>query len=245
MMRVNVKGSFYSAISAFDAAFISVLTAFNIMSLLYSLHLRNGLYALSSIVALVLVMLPYLLEYLFSCRISRDLKIAYWFLAVGGPVCGNVYRFYHYIRPWDKILHMLSGFLAAAAGYALPDLLLKEKPGKAFKCLFAVSFSMAVGGIWEIYEYIVDVLFHMDMQNDTVITEFSSYLLGDEPGTIGTIKNIQAVYINGEPLDKGYIDIGLIDTMKDMIQCMLGSLICVGTAAFQKPDSCFASIRAV
>ena len=229
----------------FDKLLISVLAAFNIVSFLYSVKLKNAIYALSALASLALIFLPYLFEYFLSCRISRDLKVVYWFLVIGGPVLGNVYKFYHYIRPWDKLLHMLSGFLVAALGYALPDFLLKEPPAKAFKCIFAVSLSMAVGGIWEVYEYLLDVFFKMDMQNDTVITEMASYLLGDTPGTIGGIANIDTVSINGEPFEMGYIDIGLIDTMKDMIQCLMGSILCVVTAAFQKPTSRMFTIRAV
>ena len=229
----------------FDKLLISVLAAFNIVSFLYSVKLKNAIYALSALASLALIFLPYLFEYFLSCRISRDLKVVYWFLVIGGPVLGNVYKFYHYIRPWDKLLHMLSGFLVAALGYALPDFLLKEPPAKAFKCIFAVSLSMAVGGIWEVYEYLLDVFFKMDMQNDTVITEMASYLLGDTPGTIGEIASIDTVSINGEPFEMGYIDIGLIDTMKDMIQCLTGSILCVVTAAFQKPTSRMFTIRAV
>ncbi len=231
--------------SIYDKLLISVLAAFNVVSFLYSVKLKNVIYALSALASLALIFLPYLFEYFLSCRISRDLKVVYWFLVIGGPVLGNVYKFYHYIRPWDKLLHMLSGFLVAALGYALPDFLLKEPPAKAFKCIFAVSLSMAVGGIWEVYEYLLDVFFKMDMQNDTVITEIASYMLGDTPGTIGEIAKIDTVSINGEPFEKGYIDIGLIDTMKDMIQCLMGSILCVITAAFQKPTSRMFTIRAV
>ncbi|MBE5793030.1 MAG: DUF2238 domain-containing protein [Clostridiales bacterium] len=244
-MNTGLKKAFLKNTTALEKLLISVLAAFNVISLVYSVRIRNALYALSSLMSLALVFLPYLFEHVLSCRISWDLKAVYWFLVIGGPVLGNVYRFYHYIRPWDKLLHMLSGFLAAAVGYALPDFLLKEKPGKMFKCLFAVSLSLAIGGLWEIYEYLLDVFFHMDMQNDTVITGFSSYMLGETPGSIGTIENIETVFINGQPFEKGYIDIGLIDTMKDMIQCLMGSVLCAVTAAVQKPGSRFASIRAV
>ena len=231
--------------SGFDKLIMSILAALNIVSFIYSVKIRNAMYALSSLLSLALLFLPNLFEYFLSVRISWDLKAAYWFLVIGGPVLGNVYRFYHYIRPWDKILHVLSGFLAAAFGYAIPDFLLKDAPGKAFKCIFAVSFSVALGGVWEIYEYLLDVFFQMDMQNDTVITGFSSYMLGEVPGTIGAVENIKTVSINGEPFEKGYIDIGLIDTMRDMIQCLIGSVLCVTAAVFQKPGSRFASIRAM
>ena len=245
MIQINLKKTLLKNATALDKLLVAILTAFSIVSFIYSIRVRNAHYAFSSLISLTLVFLPNLMEYLFECRISSDLKIAYWFLVVGGPVLGNVYRFYHYIRPWDKLLHMLSGFLAAAVGYALPDFVLKEKPGKMFKCVFAVSFSVAIGGLWEIYEYLLDVFFQMDMQNDTVITGFSSYMLGEIPGTIGAVENIQTVSINGEPFEKGYIDIGLIDTMRDMIQCLMGSILCVITAVFQKPGSRFSSIQTV
>lgn len=222
--------------NAFDKLLTAVLSAFDVLSFFYAVKIRNALYALSALGSLALIFLPYLFEYFLACRISYDLKLVYWFLVIGGPVLGNVYKFYHYFRPWDKLLHMMSGFLAAALGYALPDFLLKEPPGKAFKCIFAVSLSVAIGGVWEIYEYILDVLFKMDMQNDTVISEISSYMLGDIPGAIGEITNIESVSINGTPLKKGYIDIGLIDTMRDMIKCLTGALLCAAVSVFQKPN---------
>ena len=245
MIRTNGVSARNLRADAFDKLLMAVLSAFNVFSLFYSIKIRNALYALSALASLALIFLPDLFEYFLSCRISYDLKLVYWFLVIGGPVLGNVYKFYHYIRPWDKLLHMMSGFLAAALGYALPDFLLKEPPKKAFKCIFAVSLSVAIGGIWEIYEFLLDVLFKMDMQNDTVITEIASYMLGDVPGTIGEIKSIESVSINGEPFERGYIDIGLIDTMKDMIQCLTGSVLCVITSAFQKPGSRMLTIRAI
>ena len=51
-------------------------------------------------------------------------------------------------------------------------------------------------------------------------------MLGERTGEIGTISDITSVVINGEPLPvNGYIDIGLIDTMDDMITCSFGTLI--------------------
>lgn len=245
MILVNINRLLFERTTTTEKVLVAILSIFNLISAAYSVHVKNLLYFLSSLASLALVFLPYLVEHFLSCRISMDLKLAYWFLAIGGPVLGNVYRLYHYIRPWDKLLHMLSGFLVAAVGYALPDLFFKIPPGKAFKCLFAVSLSVAVGGIWEIYEFILDVLFQMDMQNDTVIDGLSSYLLGAEKGTIGTLENIQSVTVNGEPLHTGYIDIGLIDTMKDLIQCLIGSVACAIASIFQKSNSDFLSIRAV
>ena len=241
-MKFGFAGCLLDRQTRFDKVMVSFMAAFDVLSIFYSIRLRNVLYALSALASLALLFVPCLFEYFFSLRISKDQKIAYWFVVLGGPVLGNIYKFYHYIRPWDKLLHMMSGFLASALGYALCGFLFKEPPDKWVRCLFAVCFSLAIGALWEIYEYLLDVFFRMDMQNDTVITSISSYLLGDTPGTIGEIENISSVSINGELLEKGYIDIGLIDTMRDMIQCLIGAVFCALTAAFQKPGSRFAMI---
>lgn len=46
----------------------------------------------------------------------------------------------------------------------------------------------------------------------------NSYLLGSEKGVAGSISDIQSVIVNGEELSiNGYLDIGLIDTMHDML----------------------------
>ena len=230
-----------------ERALLCTLILFDGASVLYSIRLKNWIYALSSFMSLLLLLAPCVLETACSVRISLDLKGLYYFLVIGGPVLGNVYKFYHYIRPWDKLLHFLSGFGIAAVGYALPDLFIKgeEKPNRWFKCLFSLCFSLAAGAVWEIYEYLLDVYLKMDMQNDTVITEIASYMLGETPGSIGTISDIKSVHLNGEPFEKGYIDIGLIDTMKDLIKCALGSGLFLITTLFVKPGSEYASIRRV
>ena len=46
------------------------------------------------------------------------------------------------------------------------------------KVAFAFCFSLMIAVMWEFLEYFLDLLFHMDMQNDTVITDISSYMLG-------------------------------------------------------------------
>lgn len=49
--------------------------------------------------------------------------------------------------------------------------------------------------------------------------------MGSEKGVAGSISDIQSVIVNGEELSiNGYLDIGLIDTMQDMLVCTLGGI---------------------
>lgn len=228
-----------------ERATVCVLTVFNIISVIYSMVLCNTLYALSSLASLALVFVPYILEAFFRIRLSTDLKIIAMFLVIGGPVLGNVYKLYHRVRFWDKAMHALSGYAIAALGYALADILEPKKGehSRVLKCVFALGFSLSIGVLWEIYEYALDVLLHLDMQNDTLITDLSSYALGEETGVIGSIRDIDSVVVNGQTLP-GYIDIGLIDTMNDLITCALGAAcLCVVSALCGKSN--FASVTLV
>lgn len=89
----------------------------------------------------------------------------------------------------------------------------------------ALSFTLAIAAVWEFYEYAMDTFFGMDMQQDTIVSGINSYLLGSEKGVAGSISDIQSVIVNGEELSiNGYLDIGLIDTMQDMLVCTLGGI---------------------
>ena len=61
------------------------------------------------------------------------------------------------------------------------------------------------------------------MQKDVLVNDLYSYFLSDG-SVVGTLENIQSVQVNGVALE-GYIDIGLIDTMTDMIFETIGAVL--------------------
>ena len=89
---------------------------------------------------------------------------------------------------------------------------------------------MTVGVLWEFFEFGMDMLFRLDMQKDTVIHSISSVMLNPTGENIPVrINSIQDVIIQGTDLGlQGYLDIGLIDTMKDLIVNFIGAaLFCI------------------
>lgn len=75
---------------------------------------------------------------------------------------------------------------------------------------------MTIGVVWEFYEYGSDMIFKTDMQKDTVIHEISSVMFNPDGRNSAVTKPIESIVVNGEEWN-GYIDIGLIDTMKDLL----------------------------
>ena len=128
------------------------------------------------------------------------------------------------------MLHTINGFICAAVGFSLVDILnqnakFKFQLSPFFLAVVAFCFSMTIGVLWEFFEFGMDIFFNMDMQKDTIINEINSVVLTPD-GSIGQIYDINNVIINGNDLGlNGYLDIGLFDTMKDLLVNFIVGLI--------------------
>ena len=173
---------------------------------------------------LLLAAMPMLLEKLLRCRICLPVYLFALAYAIG-PMLGHCWKLYYTVPVWDKLLHICGGVMFAILGAYLFDFLVKRKDLPAARAIFALCFSVAIAVLWEFCEFGADTFLGMDMQDDTVIHGLTSYLLGDGLGMTGSIPNIQSVSVNGLllPVD-GYIDIGLIDTMLDMLLETMGAI---------------------
>lgn len=88
---------------------------------------------------------------------------------------------------------------------------------------------MTVGVLWEFFEFTADQVMNTDMQKDYVVHEVNSVSLNPDGLNVPVHVQIESVIVNGEDWTEqlgGYLDIGLIDTMKDL------QVNCIGAIAF-------------
>jgi hypothetical protein len=130
------------------------------------------------------------------------------------------------------MLHTLNGFLAAAVGFSMVMLLNDDERltfdlSPLFLALVSFCFSMTIGVLWEFFEFAMDFFFATDMQKDTVIHALHTVTLDPTlTNTVVSIPDIQSVTVNGQELGLGgYLDIGLIDTMKDLFVNFIGAVV--------------------
>ena len=175
-----------------------------------------------------LAVAPELAQRLLHCKIRTPFYLFCLFYAIG-PMLGHCYNLYYRIPWWDKMLHIFAGLVFAVFGAYLAERCVGAgKRKRLFAAAFALCFSVAVSVVWEFAEFGADQLFLVDMQSDTVIRSIHSYRLGEGYGNAGIIEPIFSVAINGEKLPlAGYLDIGLIDTMWDMMLETLGAVAVV------------------
>lgn len=180
---------------------------------------------LLALVTIPLVLAPGLTERLFHCKFWTPLYIACVLYAIG-PMLGHTLNFYSLIAHWDKLLHITGGVVFAIVGFFLFQLMVGRDVKKTTAAaVFALCFSMALSMLWEFYEFGADTLLGMDTQADTVVTSITSHYFSDVMGEVGTIGPIESVVINGQTMDwGGYLDLGLHDTMMDMLLETLGAV---------------------
>ena len=173
-----------------------------------------------------IIQAPKILELLFRCKIDLPVYLFGLFYAIG-PMLGQCYNLYYTVSWWDKMLHISGGVMFAFLGLFLFEKYVgKDKKKMVMTAVFALCFSIAIAVLWEFCEFGADTFLGMDMQDDTVITHINSYLLNEGVGIAGSIENIEEVIVNGQVLPvKGYIDIGLTDTILDMLLETMGAVV--------------------
>lgn len=167
--------------------------------------------------------LPGVMERLLSCRLYTPMYIFFLLYALG-PMLGYCHNLYYLTNWWDKLLHFSGGVVFGVLGTGIaPGLNRGQGTTRLLRAVLGLCFSVAVAGVWELFEYGVDVCFGTDMQGDTVVYAIHSYALGPSPGVLGVIPEVREVTVNGRPL-AGYLDIGLADTMRDMLVETVGAV---------------------
>lgn len=105
---------------------------------------------------------------------------------------GEIGAYYVTFPYWDTVLHTLNGFLCAAIGFSLLDILNRHSEARfhlspLYLAIVAFCFSMTVGVIWEFFECTMDQLFFLDMQKDTVVNTIGSIMLDPTGGNTSTV----------------------------------------------------------
>lgn len=173
---------------------------------------------------ILLVLIPGALEVFLHCRMHPVLYILGVLYALG-PMLGQCHGLYYSTSWWDKLLHICGGVLFAVAGLYLCRIMNRDHSPVLLCAVFALCFSISISALWEFVEFGSDQLLHTDMQRDSLLNSLYSYTLGDSPGTIGSLEHIQIVSVDGAPLPvTGYLDVGLWDTMTDMLLESLGAV---------------------
>ena len=235
-----------------DLTVYFILRGFVILTIIIQAWRGNWENVFMAVLTLLLFLIPFFIDRRLNIKLPNALEVMILLFIFSAEILGEIQNFYGIFRHWDTILHTINGFLCAAIGFSLIDILnrsqkfhTKMKP--IFVALVAFCFSMTIGVLWEFFEFGMDEIIKTDMQKDRIATVISSVTLNEKKENVPiVIKNIEETKIYGEidnekteiTIKGGYLDIGLKDTMKDLLVNFVGAIIfsCIGLLYIKDRD---------
>lgn len=205
-----------------------------ILVMVRQIFLHNYWNAFLCILVLIQFLIPYFITKKLKIELPSIFEIIILLFIFSSEVLGKIQNFYGVFKHFDTVLHTLNGFLCAAVGFSLIDLCNNNSEkfnlSPLYLTIVAFCFSMTIGVLWEFLEYSIDKVMLSDMQKDKLVTKISSVWLNpDGKNKAIIVDNINKTIIysdSGETvIEGGYLDLGLNDTMKDLIVNFVGAVV--------------------
>ena len=232
----NIKRNAKASPSLFCISLILRLCVFVVM--LAQARNRDYNNVFMCLLTLVLFAIPSFVERRIKIDIPNTLEAIILIFIFAAEILGEIHEYYLNYSAWDTMLHTVNGFLCAAIGVALIDILNRHKKfsitmSPVFVALVAFCFSMTVGVVWEFYEYGSDMLLRTDMQKDRIVSTVSSVSLHPDgrniPVVLNDISETTIYYVKDGVLTEitveGFLDTGIIDTMEDLLVNFIGASV--------------------
>ena len=154
-----------------------------LIELAFALFEQQWLTAAMTVMILLLTIAPVLMKRRFDVFIPAEFKLLATVFIFASLFLGEVQGYYTRFWWWDILLHTASGFLLGIVGFLMVYVLNEKKSIRfhmtpVFVALFAFTFSVAIGALWEIFEFGMDRLVGTTMQKP---------MLGDASGLTDTM----------------------------------------------------------
>lgn len=169
---------------------------------IYHIFKRQLKVVISVVITSVLSFLSFFLDKIFHIKIDSFSNLIYLVVIFMALYLGGSLKFYDKYKYWDRYIHTLSGIGFVGFGIAIVD---SNSDIKRFGILlFGFTFSITIHALWEVLEYISDCLFRGNAQRWQINHNSVNHV---------SKKAIQPA--------------GLVDTMNDMICCIIGSILAI------------------
>ena len=191
-----------------------VLRALVIIMMVLQILNRNFENVFLCALTLALLIVPSFIQVNLKIELPTGLEIILLLFIFAAEILGEIQAYYIRIPQGDTALHTVNGFLRAAIGFSLVDILNRNKRfsiqlSPVFVSIVAFCFSMTIGVIWEFFEFGMDQIAGFDMQKDTVIPTIRSVNLDPAGRNVPyVLDGITSTAVKGAELGiGGYLDL--------------------------------------
>ena len=214
-----------------------VLRMLVILSLIRAVFRQEYHSVFLCVLSLWLMLMPSIIAKHLEIQLPSTLEIIILLFIFAAEILGEINSFYVRVPHWDTMLHTINGFLCAAIGFAMVDMLNRNERfsfqlSPMYLAIVAFCFSMTVGVLWEFFEFSGDYLLGLDMQKDTVVNAIHSVNM--DPTLTNTVIHVNdivdTIVVHSDGSQQalglgGYLDIGIYDTMKDLFVNLVGAVV--------------------
>jgi hypothetical protein len=156
-------------------------------AIVLSILSQNYLGLFLSISTIFLTFLPSIIKKKWSVDIPNGFEVVMVIFLYASLILGEIHKYYDRFWWWDTMLHLFSGIIIGIfAFYLIYEMnkfeKIKLKLNPFFVALFAFCFALAIGAIWEIFEFTVDQTFNTNMQKGLHDTMWD--LIADSVGAL-------------------------------------------------------------
>jgi len=161
---------------------------FSVVLMAITIYTGHWLGFFNAGLTLFVTFLPNILKKRWNILYPSEIWIVTLLFVMAALIFGEIFNFYYKFEAWDTVLHTLSGFVIAMVAFIIVKQLNEEVDIRVtlspfFVALFAVSFSMAVAVVWEIFEYAMDIWFGTNMQKSGLVDTMEDLIVA----TIGAL----------------------------------------------------------
>lgn len=214
-----------------------VLRMLVILSLIRAIFRQEYHSVFLCVLSLGLMLMPSIIAKHLEVQLPSILEIIILLFIFAAEILGEINSFYVRVPHWDTMLHTINGFLCAAIGFAMVDMLNRNERfsfqlSPMYLAIVAFCFSMTVGVLWEFFEFSGDYLLGLDMQKDTVVNAI--HTVNMDPTLTNTVIHVNdivdTIVVHSDGTQQslglgGYLDIGIYDTMKDLFVNLVGAVV--------------------
>lgn len=128
--------------------------------------------AIGSILMILLPPSIYVLEKIIKKEINEVIKLGFLSFVLTGGVLGAIGDLYNKVVHYDKVVHFISGIMISLFIMYLYKNFYNKKLSKKTIFLIVVISNITIASLWEIFEFLFDILFDKNAQkgnSDTML----------------------------------------------------------------------------
>ena len=149
-----------------------ILFASLVFAGIYAIFVSNYLILLMSSLVGIIMLLPYFFKWKYKFYIPIEIELIVVLFIYATLFLGDAWSFYARFWWWDILLHAGSAIVFGFLGFFLLYSLYTQRKIQSrpfLLALFSFSFAVAMGVIWEIFEFYVDILLGWNMQKSGLV----------------------------------------------------------------------------